>query len=462
MAEEMKKKSFHFNIGIIAFLMIFVYIIGHLILSVSKEELAVYQVIQSQINESIRTTGIILRDETIVKNENTGYLNYYVNDGEIVSKHGLVYTSDRTGEAHEYISHFLEQKNKLTASDYNSIKDLLETFEENYTDSDFSYVYDLKYQLENQAMKLGDSVMAEYMDEIEAELGEGTFIKNYSKEQGIVTYMEDGYEDVTVEELTEEDFNTAAYEKKNLKTGESIGEGASAYRLTKNTKWQIVISITETEYAKIKDRTKLTVHLDDDEFTVSCPVEFIVQSGRHFAVLTMTNYLPHFVNDRYVEVEVEVRAEDGLKIPNTSIVEKEFYKIPKAYLTGRYSAKKTMVIKKQDSKGNVTFETMDVDIGRLATDPEDGQDYYYILKEDVPEHALISMADSSETMLLKETVTLPGVYIVNRGYADYTCVEVLLENKDYTIVKANVTNSIEPFDRIVLNGNTIENNAIIY
>ena len=462
MAEETKKKSFHFNIGIVAFLMIFVYIIGHLLLSVSKEELAVYQVIQSQIHESIRTTGMILREETIVKSENGGYLNYYVNDGEIVSKHGLVYTCDRTGEAHEYISKYLEQKNKLTASDYNSIKDLLETFDENYTDSDFSYVYDLKYQLENQAMKLGDAAMADYMDVLESELGSGSFIKSYSKEQGMVTYIEDGYENVSVEDLTLEDFDTASYEKKNLKTDEQIGEGASVYRLTKNKKWQIVIPITAKEYEKIKEKSKLKVHLDNDEFTVSCPVEFVFQSGEYFAVLSMTNYLPHFVVDRYVDVEVEVRAEDGLKIPNTAIVEKEFYKIPKAYLTGRYSAKKTMVMKKQDSKGNVVFETMDVDIGRLAKDPEDGQDYYYILKEDVPEHALISMADSSETMLLKETVTLPGVYIVNRGYADYTCVDVLLENKDYTIVKSNVKNIIEQFDRIVLNGNTIENNAIIY
>ncbi|MBE5955614.1 MAG: hypothetical protein E7253_04090 [Lachnospiraceae bacterium] len=462
MAEETKKKSFHFNIGIIAFLMIFIYIIGHLILSVSKEELAVYQVVQSQIHESIRGTGIILRDETIVKCENAGYLNYYVNDGEIVAKHGLVYTCDRTGEAHEYISHFLEQKNKLTASDYSEIKDLLENFEENYKDSDFSYVYDLKYQLENQALKLGDAAMADYMDEIEAELGSGSFVKSYSKSQGIVTYVQDGYEGMTLEELTPESFNTTVYEKKNLKTADAVGEGDSVYRLTKNTDWNIVISITAKEYAKIKDRSKVTVHLHDDEFTVTCPVEFIHQSGQYYAVLTMTNYLPHFVNDRYVDVEVEVRAEDGLKIPNTSIVEKEFYKIPKAYLTGRYSARKTMVIKSQDSKGNVTFQTMDVDIGKEGKDSEDGKEYYYILKEDVPEHALISMADSSETMLLKDTVSLPGVYVINRGYADFTCVDILLENKDYTIVRSNMKNSIEQFDRIILNGSTTENNAIIY
>ena len=462
MAEETKKKSFHFNIGIIAFLMIFIYIIGHLVLSVSKEELAVYQVIQSRIHESIRTTGIILREETIVKNENNGYLNYYVNDGELVAKHGLVYTSDRTGDAHDYISNYLKQKGSLSASDYESIKDLLENFEENYSDSDFSYVYDLKYQLENQAMKLGDAAMADYMDEIESELGTGSFIKSYSKDQGLVTYIEDGYENVTVEDLTAEDFDTSLYEKKNLKTTDIVAEGESAYRLTKNGKWQIVIPISDKDHEKIMEKSKLTVHLHDGEFTVSCPVEFVHQSCQYFAVLTLTNYLPHFVSDRFVEVEVEVKAEDGLKIPNTAIVEKEFYKIPKAYLTGKYSAKKTMVIKSQDSKGNTTFTTMDVDIGKVETDKENNKEYYYVLKEDVPEYALISMADSSETMLLKDTVTLPGVYIINRGYADFTCVDILLENKDYTIVKAKVSNSIEQFDRIVLNGNTIENNAIVY
>ena len=462
MAETTKNKSFHFNIGIIAFLMIFIYIIAHLVLSVSKEELAVYQVVQSRIHESIRTTGIILRDETIVKNANPGYLNYYVNEGEIVSKHGLVYTSDRTGEAHEYISNYLQQKGSLTASDYEAIRDLLEDFEENYSDSNFSYVYDLKYQLENQAMKLGDAAMADYMDEIESELGAGSFIKTYSKEQGIVTYIEDGYENVKVEDLTLEDFNTSLYEKKNLKTEEMLGEGESVYRLTKNGKWQIVISLTDKEYEKVKDRKKVTIFLGDDEFSLSCPIEFVHQSGQYFAVLSMTNYLPHFASDRFVEVEVEVKAEDGLKIPNTAIVEKEFYKIPKAYLTGKYSAKKTLVIKNQDSKGNVTFETMDVDIGKYKKDSKDDKEYYYILKEEVPEHALISMADSSDTMLLKDTVSLPGVYIINRGYADFTCVDVLLENKDYTIVKSKVQNSIEQFDRIVLNGNTIENNAIVY
>ena len=458
---ETKQKAFHFNIGIIVFLLIFIYIMGHLVLSLTKDELAVYQVIQSRIHDSIRTTGIILRNETVVKGENTGYLNYYVNEGEVVSKHGLVYTCDKTGEAHEYISNLLAQKDSLTVDDYDEIKDILDIFEDNYTDSNFEYVYDLKYELENQAMKLGDAAMTDYMDEIESQLGSGSFTKCYSQAHGIVTYIEDGYENMTVDKLTANDFVTVNYEKKNLKTSEQVNQGDSVYRITENEEWKIVISITDQEYAKIKDKTKVTVNLDEGAYEVTCPVEFVQQSDGYYAVLSMTNYLAQFVTDRYVDVEVEVREEDGLKIPNTAIVEKEHYKIPKAYLTGKYSAKKTLVIKKQDSKGNITFESLVVEIGKYEVD-EDDQGYYYILKDEVPENSLISKPDSSETMLLKETVTLPGVYNINKGYADFRCIDILIENKDYTIVKTNVSNSISLFDRIVLNGNTIENNAIVY
>lgn len=456
-----KKRAFHFNIGIISFLLIFLYILGHLILSITRDELAVYQVIQSQIYDSIRTTGIILRKETIVEAESDGYLNYYVNEGEVVSRQGLVYTCDKTGEANEYISHFLSQKTSLTVEDYDEIKHILNTFEDNYSDSDFEQVYDLKYDLENQAMKLGTGTLSEYMKEMEQKLGSDSFRKYYSQEHGIITYLEDGYENMTVEQLTGDDFGNADYERKNLKTGELVAKGDSVYRLTDNKEWQIVIPISEKEYDKIKERSKLTVNLNGDACRVTCPVEFVKQTEGYYAVLTMTNYLNEFVKDRYVEVEVEVRSEDGLKIPNSAIVEKEFYRIPASYLTGKYEAKKTLVIKNQDSKGNVTFTSLEVKLGKKEVDEND-QIYYYVLKDDVPEHALISKADSTDTMLLKETVTLPGVYYINKGYADYRWVDILIENEDYTIVREKVTNSISNFDRIVLNGNTTTNNQIVY
>lgn len=460
MTGQRKKQSFRFNIGTIPFLMILVYIIGHMINYVSQEELAVYEVIQSQINDSIRSTGLLLREETVVKAGDSGYVNYYVSEGEVVSKNGLVYSCDETGEVHEYISNLMEQQKVVSSEDYADLKEVLEDFEESYSDSKFQYVYDLKYNLENKALKLGDTVMEEHMDEIESKMGTKSFLKKYSIGHGIVTYIEDGYEEKTISDLTAKDFEVASYKKNDLKKNKKIKKGESVYRLTTSQEYQIVLLLSKQEYKKVKDKKKLTVHLAEGEYSCSCSVKFKKKSDGYYAILTLRDYLPKFVTERYVDVEIEVSSEDGLKIPNTSITWKDFYKIPKAYFTGKIASNKTLMVKKQDKKGKITFESLSVDIGKYEED-ENGNGYYYVLKEEIPENTLISMPDSDQTILLQNTVSLPGVYNINRGYADFRCVDILMENEDYTIVKQGVTNSISLFDRIVLNGSTTENNEII-
>jgi hypothetical protein len=111
-----------------------------------------------------------------------------------------------------------------------------------------------------------------------------------------------------------------------------VSEGSSVYRLTTKNDWQIVLSLTNEEYLKMNEKKRVTVYLDDGAYKVTCPVDFHSHGEGAYAILSLTNYLADFVKDRYVEVEVELRAEDGLKIPNTAIVEKEFYKMESRFL----------------------------------------------------------------------------------------------------------------------------------
>lgn len=463
MAGQNKKPAFHFNVGIISFLMIFVYIMGHLVIYLNRDELAVYEVIQSQIHDSVQTTGIILRDETIVKADKTGYMNYYIKENEAVAKNGLVYTCDETGEVHDYISNLLKQEENMTAEDYSDIRDEIIRFQDSYTDSQFQSIYSLKYDLEGKAMQMSDTLMAEHMDEIESKMGSDSFIKNYSKESGLITYLEDGFENKKISDLKKKDFDGANYTKTELKSADKIKAGDSVYRLTKGTDWQIVVPLTKEEYKRLKEKETVTVNISKDDLSVSCPISFEKAEEGYYGILSFSNYLVRYAKERYLNVEIEIETEDGLKIPNSAIVKKEFYKIPKAYFQGSSVAQKDLVMKKEDSRGKVTFETKTVDIGKSEDgEGKDSQGYYYVLAEEIPDNTVICMADSADSYLVDEKVELPGVYNINRGYADFRCVEVLMENKDYTIVKDDITNSIALFDRIVLNGNTIENNEIIY
>lgn len=465
MAVQKKQPVFHFNVGIIAFLMILVYILGHLIILINREKLSVYEVVQSRIQDTIQETGLILRDETIIKADQSGYINYYVNELEQVSKNGLVYTCDETGEVKDYISTLMSQEETLSNRDYSEIEKELSQFQDDYTDSQFQKIYNLKYDLENKAMQLSDGIIAEHMDEIESKMGSDSFVKKYSKASGLVTYEEDGYENKTLKDLKESDFDLSSYTRKELKTSDQIEKGTSVYRLTKGIDWKIVVPVSREEYAKLKEKESVTVNIKKDELTVRCPISFEKRKDGYWAVLSMSNYLVRYAKDRFLKVEIEIKKQDGLKIPNSAIVNKEFYKIPQGYFTDTKTAlRKTITMKKIDKKGKVTFEPTTVNIAKKedGDEKEGKQGYYYILKEEIPENTVISYPESSATMVLKKTVELPGVFNINRGYGDFRCVEILMENNDYTIVKAGMANSISLFDRIALDGSQIELNEVIY
>ena len=51
--------------------------------------------------------------------------------------------------------------------------------------------------------------------------------------------------------------------------------------------------------------------------------------------------------------------------------------------------------------------------------------------------------------------------MVNRGYAVFEPVEISERNEDYCIIDVN-ENSIELYDRVILNSDTIKENQVIY
>ena len=58
-----------------------------------------------------------------------------------------------------------------------------------------------------------------------------------------------------------------------------------------------------------------------------------------------------YVNDRFVDIELIISEDSGLKIPNSAITSKEFFTIPKEYFTlGGDSSDPGLLIQRQDDK----------------------------------------------------------------------------------------------------------------
>ena len=73
-----------------------VYIIIVFVSSITKSRVSIYEVTQTQIADDETVTGIILRDEELVKTDEAGYINYYVGEGSRVGKTTTIYSVDKT------------------------------------------------------------------------------------------------------------------------------------------------------------------------------------------------------------------------------------------------------------------------------------------------------------------------------------------------------------------------------
>ena len=107
----------------------------------TEKHISVYEVREGSILKDNSYTGLALRDETIIRSQNTGYINYFVSSGSKVGSKTQIYSlSDQKLQFKSKI----KSSQKLTSSEQNSIHQKTQIFCQNYSDGSFSDVYTLK------------------------------------------------------------------------------------------------------------------------------------------------------------------------------------------------------------------------------------------------------------------------------------------------------------------------------
>ena len=75
-----------------------VYIIVVIVMYFNSDPIMGYSVQMGSLSVSKTYTGIALREEEIIRTPYTGYINYYVREGERVSSRDTVYSIDESGK----------------------------------------------------------------------------------------------------------------------------------------------------------------------------------------------------------------------------------------------------------------------------------------------------------------------------------------------------------------------------
>ncbi|MCR4587188.1 MAG: hypothetical protein K5682_02160 [Lachnospiraceae bacterium] len=462
------KRRNYINIGLIIFAVIFVYIIICVILYFRSNPLSGYEVRVGSLSVNNVYRGIALRNESVVTADDNGYINYFVSEGQRVAVGNLIYAVDETGSLRSSLEATVGNSgSSLTDDDLKELRAGAITFQSNYDPSDFSSVYDFKYKVNASVLQMESSAVWSTLNSLSAEDSALVNLK-YAGQSGIITYFIDGYEEKSAESLVMDDFDEVAYEKTPLVGVDLVSAGDPVYKVIGSDDWTLVAPIDEERANNItkNEITTCNVKFLQDQYTTraTCSL-FFGTDGNQYLKLNFTSNMINYCSDRFLDVELLLDTEKGLKIPNSSIVEKNFFLIPKAYVLNADSVDHASVLRRAFTEaGTETTESIIVQVyGETPgeTDsPED--DYYYIDDSALNIGDILYKIDSTDTETVSKQASLVGVYNINKGYADFRQITVLYSNEAYSIVKSNTAYGLNEYDYIALEAASVAENDFIY
>jgi len=444
----------HLNIGVIVFLIIFVYMLYNIFQYFTAKQIAVYEVTQGTITQNNTFTGVVLREEKIFQTEKSGYINYYSKDGAKVGVSSYVYSIDETGDFYKEIASQNDGQLFEEKGSYDELEKTAANYVLDYSNMNFYHVYTFQYDMEAELLEAIGSNALSNLDHYQG--SSAGFHAYLAPEPGIVVYNTDGLENVTVENFTEDIFDAAAHTKNNLLSREQAAAGEPAFKLITSEIWNLVVPIEQELAEDLAKESNIQVKFKKDNSTAWGASRILNQDDNWYLILNFQNSAARFATDRYLDIELLLSDTSGLKIPNTALTKKSFFLIPKEFLTKGGDDNTNGVTRQyEDDKGKTVMEFTAVSVA------EETEDMYYITGSGLEKGNVIIKADSNEKYTLEETASLQGVYNINRGYAVFRKVEILFQNQEYTIVNTGTNYGISLYDHIALDSSAIKENEII-
>ena len=449
---QVYRKKWNINIGVIIFGAVFIYLVVTVLLYLTGNHVTAYEVREGSILKDNAYTGFIVRDETIVQAESDGYINYFALEGSKVGAKTRVYTlSDKKLEL---TSNTDEESLELTSEEQNSILMKTQSFSENFREEQFSDVYTLKNNITNVLESKSNQSRQAQLDAMVAE-GNNDLQIYTAVSDGIILYSTDGYENITTDQVTEDDISKANYESKNLTDNTKIKAGDPVYKLIRSNDWSVVILLKDETAKELADVNRVKVSFSKDNETTYAGFSIQTKKDTSYGILTFDSSMIRYAEERYLDLELILEDESGLKIPKSSVVTKKFYTVPKDYLTSGGNSSGTGVLV-DISKDQSQFQSVEV----YYSDEE--SNLVYLDYDAFDSNTVLKKPDSSETYELTKTKKLKGVYNINKGYAIFRQVQILCESDEYYIVASGQDYGLTNYDHIALYGDSVRTDDVVF
>lgn len=448
------RKKWKINVGIVLFGALFIYLIILIISYATRNKVASYEVHMGRILNDENYIGMAIREEKVVFAEKDGYIKYSSTENRKVKKGAKICTVSPEKLVNQNTGNFTNENTikKLTDEQQNSLGLTVQSFTNNFTDSNFSEVYSFKESIKNTLSDFSSSNTNDFSDITLNNHSENMLLQ--SEDDGVIVYNTDGYESLTEEQITITNFDRQKYYSKELNNNMKISSGEPIYKLITSENWSVVIPITERTAKELKDRSTVTVRfLKDNEKMVGNL--FVKKQGKQYmAYIHFASGMIRYANERFLDLELILTDYSGLKIPKSAIIMKPFFVIPTEYIVKGGNSNETGVLKKSQKNKN-TAEFVPLNVYSVK------DNLAYIDLTELKKNDVLIKPDSNMTHIIGETKKLSGVYQINKGYAVFKQIDILCESKDFYIVQAKNEFGLSNYDHIALYSKKIKENDIV-
>lgn len=453
------RKPLNLNIGMIIFGVIFVYVIVCVVMYFQTSYIVRYEVKEGSLATNNIYRGVIIRKESVVYATSAGYVNYYAREGERVAKNDLVYVVDETGRLNEELEGLNMGENSLSERELAEFRSEIVNFVHGFDSANYENTYDFKYSLKNTVLKLANVSMLQSISDLSS--ATGTNIINYSNApiSGIVAYWVDGLEGLTPQDVTADLLEEKDYEKTQFISNSLTAAEDPVYKLSTDENWSIVIPIEADRGTQLLAEDYIKVRFLKNQYESWGKVNLLNNvDGNTYLQLTFTNSMVSFISDRFLDVELILEDEKGLKIPVSSIVQKEFFLIPEDFvIPGGNNGGESIMRQCYLEDGTISSEIMEIDVYNFDSESKE----YYVDSSILDVGDTLYKLDGQETYTVSKRATLIGVYNMNKGYADFKQISILYRNDEYAIVRPNTKYGLSVYDYIVLNADSVSDDQFI-
>lgn len=450
------KTSGNFNIGVVVFFIIIIYVLFNIFSYFTKSHIAEYQVQQGTIASNNIYQGIIVRDETVEYAERDGYINYYVKNASKVSTSDVIYSIDIDGSIAKEIEKAGADSDAISKENLAAISLELDTFVKDYNPSQFSESYTFFNNLNTEiTQSVNTNALTNLSDKVSQAEANQTFFQMKSKEDGVIVYEIDGFENYTIDDVANPELNYNSYKATHLFEKEKVKTSDAVYKRINSEDWNIIIPISENLAKDLNERSNVKIRFCKDDFTTNASCNIIKKENNYYLNIYLKKAMIRYANDRFIDVELVMSEKSGLKIPQSAITSKEFFTIPKEYFTIGGESSQLGFMRKHTVDGENIAKFVN------PTIYYETEEYYYIDNEFVEKGDQILKPNSQSIYEIgTDTGSLIGVYNINKGYAVFKQINIIYENEEYAIIETKTSYGISLYDHIALDASEIKENQL--